>query len=52
MANWGWGLGLLVPPFGLVLGILLTRRGDRRGPLIMIWSLVVPVVVALILVLG
>ena len=49
MANWGWALGLIVPIFGFVIGIVLTTRGDRRGPLIIGWSLLVPAVVAYLL---
>jgi hypothetical protein len=45
MANWGWGLGLIMPPFGFAMGIILTSRNDRRGPWIIGWSLIVPIVV-------
>ena len=50
LANWGWALGLIVPIFGFVIGIVLTSRSDRRGPLIVGWSLLVPAVVAYLLI--
>ena len=49
LANWGWALGLVVPIFGFVIGIVLITRGDRRGPLIVGWSLLVPAVILYLL---
>lgn len=52
MANWGWGLGLIIPIFGLVIGAILIARGDRRGPMILAWSLITPIVFAALLISG
>jgi hypothetical protein len=41
LAFWGYLFGFLFPIIGIVIGIMLVSRNDRRGNLVLILSLVV-----------